>query len=58
MVKTLWGDGTLITVNKKELREKATDHINFLLARGYIDESQRDMMIKRYYDQLLKEHKL
>ena len=44
--------------SKKELKEKATDHINYLLARGYIDESQRDMMIKRYYDQLLKEHKL
>jgi hypothetical protein len=48
----------LITVNKKELREKATDHINLLLARGYIDEIQKDSMIKRYYEKLLKEHKL
>ena len=46
----------MTTVNKKELREKAIDHINLLLARGYIDESQRDMMIKRYYDQLLKDN--
>jgi len=48
----------MITVSKKELKEKATDHINYLLARGYIDENQKDSMIKRYYDQLLKEHKL
>jgi hypothetical protein len=44
------------TVNKKELREKVTDHINFLLARGYIDESEKDSMLKRYYDQLLKDN--
>ena len=48
----------MTTVSKKELREKATDHINLLLARGYIDEIQKDSMIKRYYEKLLKEHKL
>jgi hypothetical protein len=46
------------TANKKELKQQATDHVNHLLARGYIDESQRDMMIERYYDQLLKDNKL
>jgi len=42
-------------VSKKELKEKATDHINYLLARGYINEDQKDNMIKQYYEKLLKE---
>ena len=46
----------MTTVNKKELREKAIDHINLLLARGYIDETQRSMMIRRYYEKLLKDN--
>jgi len=44
------------TVNKKELKQQATDHINYLLARVYIDEGQKDSMLKRYYDQLLKDN--
>ena len=42
-------------VNKKELKEQATNHIKTLLQRGYIDESQKDSMLKIYYEKLLKE---
>ena len=46
----------MTTVNKKELKQQATDHINFLLVRGYIDEGLKDSMIKRYYEKLLKDN--
>lgn len=46
----------VLQARKKELKQQATDHINSLLARGYIDETQRSMMIRRYYEKLLKDN--